>query len=158
MRRTGDFGYLDGNTFQALELPYEGRELSLVVLLPKEKGSLAKLEESLTAANLDDWLTRPKAQQVAVELPRFKVTSRVELARVLSEMGMPLAFGSGADFSGMTRQEKLSISKVIHQAFVDVNEEGTEAAAATAVAMLRASAPVEPVIFRADHPFLFLLR
>ncbi len=158
MKQTGDFNYMEDEALQALELLYEGRELSFVALLPKEKNGLARLEDSLTAAKLNGWLANMKSQEVAVELPKFKITSRFDLADVLSTMGMPLAFRGGADFSGMTMEQKLFISKVIHQAFVDVNEEGTEAAAATAVVMMRASAPQKRVSFRADHPFLFLLR
>jgi serine protease inhibitor len=158
MRQAGDFNYVEDETLQALELPYEGRELSFIALLPKEKNGLARLEKSLTAAKFDSWLAKLKSQKVRVELPKFKMTSRFDLADVLSAMGMPLAFRAEADFSGMTTKEKLSISKVLHQAFVEVNEEGTEAAAATAVAMMRASAVQKQVMFRADHPFLFLLR
>jgi serpin B len=158
MRQTGHFNYMEDEALQALELPYEGRELSFIAFLPKEKNGLARLEQSLTAAKLDSWLAKLKSQEVRVDLPRFKITSRFDLADVLSAMGMPLAFRAGADCSGMTTQEKLFISKVIHQAFVEVNEEGTEAAAATAVLMMRASAVQKQITFRADHPFLFLLR
>jgi serpin B len=158
MRQTGDFNYMEDDAVQALELPYEGRELSFIALLPKEKNGLVRLEESLTAAKLDGWLANLKSQQVTVELPKFKIESRFDLADNLSALGMPLAFGGGANFSGMTTKEKLYISKVIHQAFVDVNEEGTEAAAATAVVMMRASQPQKQLTFRADHPFVFLLR
>lgn len=157
MKQTGDFNYLDGNTFEALELPYLGRELSMVVLLPKEKNGLANLEQSLTAAKVNGWLDNLKPKKVTVELPKFKVTSRFNLGDVFSKMSMPLAFSAGADFSGMT-QTKLFISDVIHQAFVDVNEEGTEAAAATAVVMRLPGPVVTPINFRANHPFLYLLR
>jgi serpin B len=158
MQQTGKFRYLDGDTFEVLELPYEGNELAMVVFLPRDKNGLAKFEESLTAAKLDGWLGRLEPRQVEVGLPRFKVGSRFELSTLLSEMGMPLAFRQDADFAGMTAAAKLFISKVIHQAFVDVNEEGTEAAAATAVVMRGAGRPEKGVVFRADHPFLFLLR
>jgi serpin B len=92
-----------------------------------------------------------------VFLPRFTVTSAFDLAEVLPSMGMVLAFTGEADFSGMTGRKELFISAVVHQAFADVNEEGTEAAAATAVVMSR-SASQPPPLFRADHPFLFLIR
>jgi serpin B len=159
MHQTGDFKYAEGEGFQAVELPYEGGELSMVVLLPREKDGLGKLEQSLTAAKLDGWLGKLASKQVKVELPRFKLEARFNLEEILPAMGMPLAFRPGADFSGISTTEQLRISKVIHQAFVDVNEGGTEAAAATAVVLSRpAPPPEEPVAFRADHPFLFLLR
>jgi serpin B len=159
MRQTGEFNYAEGEGFQALELPYEGGDLSMVVLLPREKDGLGKLEQSLTAAKLDSHLAQLKSRRVQVGLPRFKLKARFDLSEVLQAMGMPLAFTSAADFSGISTTQKLMISKVIHQAFVDVNEGGTEAAAATAVVMREAAPPPEtPVPFQADHPFLFLLR
>ena len=96
-----------------------------------------------------------------MHLPKFKMTSEFDLGDVLASMGMSLAFSDKADFSGMSAQEQLYFSAVIHKAFVDVNEEGTEAAAATAVAVRLAAElprPEEPVEFRADHPFMFLIR
>src|SRR5436190_16444807 len=102
-----------------------------------------------------------KVRRVDVSLPKFKVTGMMSLGDTLRAMGMPLAFTDAADFSGMTGKKDLLISKVIHKAYVDVNEEGTEAAAATAVNMQpTAAAPVqeEPVVFRADHPFLYAIR
>jgi serpin B len=157
MRQTEAFRYAEDEAFQAIELPYKGNELSMVVLLPREKDGLAKLEQSLSAAKLDGWLSKLKTRQVAVELPRFKIEARVNLASELMNMGMRLAFSPMADFSGIS-SESLMISKVIHQAFVDVNEAGTEAAAATAVVVMRASDAGTPAVFKADHPFVFLLR
>ena len=100
-----------------------------------------------------------RSKKVKVYLPRFKTTSAFMLGKTLVGMGMSRAFTASADFSGMTRQEKLQIAEVIHKAFVEVNEEGTEAAAATAVLMLRGGAALDPTpVFRADHPFIFLIR
>jgi serpin B len=160
MHQTKEHRYLDGGTFQALELPYESGELSMVVFLPKQVDGLAELEQTLTAARLADWLPRLKQHQVEVALPRFKVTAEFQLNDALAELGMPLAFGQGADFSGMTGKKDFLISAVVHKAFVDVNEEGTEAAAATAVVMKVLSAPptLQRVTFRADRPFLYLIR
>jgi serpin B len=160
MHRTGRLNCLDGGGFQALELPYAGEALSMVVLLPKETGGLAEFERSLTAKSLSGWLAKLRPHRVDVALPRFEVEKGFELQDMLSAMGMPAAFGPQADFSGMNGQRDLFISAVVHKAFVDVNEEGTEAAAATAVLMTRASAArPEPIIsFRADHPFVFLIR
>lgn len=157
MEQEGSFPYAAEEGFQVLELPYEGGDVSMVVLLPREKDGLGKLEQALTATKLDSCLGKLAVRKVEVVLPRFKFTARYQLADDLKAMGMPLAFGFNADFSGISTGAKLGISRVIHQAFVDVNEEGTEAAAATAV-VVRAPGPPTEATFRADHPFLFLLR
>lgn len=163
MHQQGEYGYFDGGTFQALELPYAGKNLSMVVLLPKTIDGLGDLEKDLTADKLAGWIGKLHKQEVIVTLPKFKTEQRVSLGKTLSEMGMKLAFDDQkADLSGMAgKPGTLFISDVIHKAFVDVNEEGTEAAAATAVVIARPSAiHVEPPtpVFRADHPFLFLIR
>jgi len=153
------FRYRDGGTFHALELPYQSRQLSMIVLLPKKVDGLAELEKNLTSARLDEWLKAMKVHQVNVALPKFKFSAEFSLKDVLSAMGMPLAFSKQADFTGMTTRERLYIDKVLHKAFVDVNEKGTEAAAATAVVVRPTSAPNYPrADFRADHPFVFLIR
>jgi serpin B len=159
MRQTGKFPYFDGETFQLLEMPYAGSTVAMVVLLPKAPDGLGALEARLTASNLSTWLGKTSRSNVAVEFPRFTVTETVRLAAVLREMGMPLAF-AGGDFSGMNGQRNLAFSEVIHKAFVDVNEKGTEAAAATAVVMSAGSSAREPKIikFLADRPFVFLIR
>jgi serpin B len=161
MHRTGHFQYHDGGDFQALELPYRGKNLALLVLLPKRVDGLAALEGRLTAANLATWLGRLREQEVQVALPRFKVTRAFNLNQVLESLGMRQAFvAGGADFTEMsgTGGRRLFIQAVVHKAFVDVNEEGTEAAAATGVAIAKEAAPAEPAVFRADHPFVFLVR
>jgi serpin B len=159
MSQTAVYPYAEDEGLQALELPYKGREVSMVVLLPREKDGVGKLEQSLTAGRLDAWLGKLKSRRVAVELPRFKLQVGYGLSKALEAMGMPLAFSTRADFSGISTAQTLMISRVIHQTFVDVNEKGTEAAAATAVGLkLPAPRPEKPVVFRADHPFLFLLR
>jgi serpin B len=120
------------------------------------------VESSLTTDALGKWTGGLERKKAKVTLPKFKMTSEFRLADVLKSMGMGDAFDvKKADFSGMATAEPLFISEVIHKAYVDVNEEGTEAAAATAVAMLAGSAPPkpeEPVVFTADHPFVFLIR
>jgi len=165
MHREGRFNYFNGGTFQALEIPYKSQELSMIVLLPNDVGGLPALEESLTAANAKDWLHRlGPVPKVIVSLPSFKMTQQFGLKDKLGAMGMVQAFQEhSANFSGMSDDPRgLFISAVIHKAFIDVNEEGTEAAAATAVtmrhAMARMPVQVQPVVFRADHPFLFLIR
>ena len=158
MRRTGTYGYYDSVEFQALEMPYVGDELSMVVLLPKTKDGIGMLESALDTETLDSAIAGLREREVQVAFPRFELTSKFSLASVLSRMGMETAFSSRADFSGMC-EEPLFIGAVEHKAFVQVNEEGTEAAAATAVTMqLLASAQAEPPKFVADHPFVFLIR
>jgi serpin B len=156
MHQTKKFGYFDGGSFQALEMPYVGKELAMVVLLPKEADGLAELEKSLTADALAGWTSRLAEENVQVALPRFKTSSAFSLKDTLSDMGMKRAFEESADFSGMGGQERLCLSAVVHKAYVDVNEEGTEAAAATAVGVHTVS--WEGYLFIADHPFVFLIR
>jgi serpin B len=159
MHQTAEFNYLDGGTFQALEMPYAGKDLSMVVLLPKKVDGLADLEKDLSADKLAGWVGKLGKREVIVTLPKFKTTQQMSMKKVLSEMGMTLAFTDLADFSGMAEKGGLSISDAIHKAFIDVNEEGTEAAAATGVIVrLTSKAPTPTPEFRADHPFVFLIR
>jgi len=158
MSLKSDFGLFESDQLQALEMPYDGERLAMVILLPRARDGLAALEESLSAETLDEWLEEAAVRETQVILPRFKVTSRFDLGRMLAEMGMPLAFAPGrADFSGMNGKRDLFIGKVIHQAWVEVDEQGTEAAAATAVGMMTTSLE-RPPLFHANHPFLFLIR
>ncbi len=161
MAQTGHFGYHDGGTFQAVELPYRGNERSMVVLLPKQVDGLGALEDSLNEAKLSACIKGLANKRVELELPRFQLSEGFELSKVLSALGMGVAFDpSRADFSGMTGQRDRYVSNVLHKAYVDVNEAGTEAAAATAVVMMPTAMPVatRTVEFHADHPFLFLIR
>ena len=155
-------GYFNGGTYQLVSIPYKTGELSMVVLLPNDNAGLPALEQSLTSAKLQQALNQLRGgAKVILTLPRFKMTQRFQLEDTLSAMGMAAAFkGGSADFSGMTGKRDFWISAAIHKAFIDVNEEGTEAAAATGIGMRSmAVARVEPpVVFRADHPFVFLLR
>jgi serine protease inhibitor len=160
MMQTVDFYlYAQNDDVQILELPYEQNELSMLALLPPKVDGLAELEKKLTADNLDKWRGQLKKHQVNAKLPKFKFTSEFKLIPVLSAMGMGIAFGPKADFSGMTTRENLFISAVIHKAFVAVDEKGTEAAAATAVTMRPTAIQEAPMAtFHADHPFVFLIR
>jgi len=164
MHRAGHYDYFDGGSFQILGLPYKSGQLSMIVFLPKDMDGLPALEQSLTAASARQWLSQLQpVPRVIVTFPRFKVTEQLELGSTLGKMGMPKAFdGKTADFSGMTGDRELSLSAVIHKAFIDVSETGTEAAAASATAMMgmamRAPDPTPPPEFRADHPFIFLIR
>jgi serpin B len=151
--------YMENESLQVLELSYSGKELSMVVLLPREIDGLAQLESMLSTANMSSWIGNLKERKVIVSLPKFKTTSDFSLGNTLDSMGMTDAFdGSAADFSGMDGKRDLFISAVIHKAFVDVNEKGTEAAAATAISIHVTSVAPSPLVFRADHPFVFLVR
>ena len=161
MHQTEKFAYLKAEGLQALELPYEGHALSMVILLPDKVDGLTDLEQGLTADKLFAWRGQMKRRQVELTLPKFKMTSEFALKGVLSSLGMVDAFTTAADFSGMDGSKNLSIQHVIHKAFVDVNEDGTEAAAATAVAVAVTSAPLEPeqpIVVKVDHPFVFAIR
>jgi serpin B len=161
MNQAEEFNYSENGTVQILEMPYEGDNLSMVILLPKERRGMVGLENLLNAENLRDWLSALIKQEVIISLPRFKMTSEFLLNEALQSLGMVDAFDAKlADFSGMAVDPAgLCISKVIHKAFVDVNEEGAEAAAATAVVMMRNGMPQPPKpVFRADHPFIFIIR
>ncbi len=159
MNQTGQFNYMETESFQGLELPYVDDELSMIILLPNKFDGLDKFEKTLTAENLSKWMDELNNREVRVSIPKFKMTSQFALASVLESMGMTDAFSANADFSGMNGRRDLFISAVIHKAYVDVNEEGTEAAAATAVTMkLTSVGPARIPVFCADHPFLFLIR
>jgi serpin B len=160
MHQQEDFRYAAVDGLQVLELPYVGREISMVVLLPERRDGLAALEEKLSAENVDRWIGSLGKREVKLALPKFKLTSQFQLSTALKALGMTSAFSDRADFSRMSTGERLKISEVLHKAFVDVNEQGTEAAAATAVLIETTAAPIpqEPVDFTADHPFVFLLR
>jgi serpin B len=167
MHLTTGFNYSDGGSVQLLEIPYKNKELSMIVLLPKAIEGLLAFEESLTPVNMQQLLgqLRP-ARTVIVTMPKFKMEAQFGLKDTLIVMGMKEAFDKKmADFSGLASREtmqrdgNLYIGAVIHKAYVDVNEEGTEAAAATAVTgVLTASLPTRPIIFRADHPFMCVIR
>jgi len=184
MHQEKSFRYAESESLQILAMPY-GQEfsqdpstrrikrypnrLSLIVLLPKETHGLKKLETQLSAENLTQWRSQLRGRPVILYLPRFKMTSTFSMAKTLTAMGMNDAFSKiKANFSGINGieggDEGLCINAVLHKAFVDVNEKGTEAAAATMVHMTMmgyggdAPPPPPPVIFRADHPFIFLIQ
>jgi serpin B len=159
MNQTAEFKYTEQEDFQGLQLGYVEDELSMIILLPGENLDLAEFEKKLTAENLAGWSAGFVKRQVRVSIPKFKQLSQFSLAGILRSMGMTEAFSTDADFSGMNGKRDLFISAVIHKAFVDVNEEGTEAAAATAVAVaVTAVQPKSIPVFRADRPFLLIIR
>lgn len=157
MKRTEFFGYAEGEGYQAVELPYDGRELSMVILLP-QAGKFESFENALEAGRVDGIVDDLVRRQVALTMPKFEFESGFSLKDALAAMGMPDAFTGAADFSGMTGSRDLFIGEVLHKAFVSVDEAGTEAAAATAVIMKEAEMPAEPVEVAMDRPFIFLIR
>ncbi|KAM7228985.1 hypothetical protein CapIbe_020273 [Capra ibex] len=163
MKQTDSFNFVSLEDVQAkiLEIPYKGEELSMMVLLPNKVDGLPKLEDQLTAEKLIAW-TSPQnmgKRQVHLYLPRFKVEESYDLVPTLQALGMVDAFrGKVADFSGMTGKYDLVVSKVFHKCFVEVTEEGTEAAAATGVGVSVVTSLPFHESFRCDHPFLFLIK
>ena len=157
MKQTESFGYAEGDGYQSVELRYDGGELSMVILLP-EAGNFQAFEEGLQADQVSDILSGLQPAAVALTMPKFEFDSEFSLTDTLAEMGMPIAFSGAADFSGMTGSPDLSISEVIHKAFVSLDEAGTEAAAATAVIMDESETPGEPTEVTIDRPFIFLIR
>jgi serpin B len=159
MQRTGEMSYAEGANFQLLELPYAGGQVSMIVLLPKS-GQFADVAKNLTVGQLDQAIGSLRSTQVDLSLPKFKFDWSAALPDALKALGMTDAFDDQADFSGMDGAKDLYISNVLHKSFVAVDENGTEAAAATAVAVAGMAAPVQqnPVEFKADRPFLFLIR
>jgi serpin B len=159
MHQKHKFGYWENEWLQVLEMPYKDKSLSLVALLPKEKSGISKLEQKLTLENMMKWQKNLRTRKVIVFFPKFKIDSKFSLSRILAAMGMHDAFDpSRADFSAMVGKKELHISAVIHKAFVEVNEEGTEAAAATGIVVGVTSIAPSPPIFKADHPFFFFIR
>ena len=151
MRRTGEFGYAAGNGWQAVDIPYVFGELAFTVAMGDTAKTVLPAGEELFAAMAP--------RQVQLGLPRFDIETATDLVEVLTEMGMVTAFTAAADFSGITQSASLAIGAVIHQANITVDEEGTEAAAATAVIMVETSAPADdPVVLTVDRPFTFWLR
>ncbi len=159
MYQEKDFRVAEDENTQVLEMPYKGKRLSMVVLLPKQKNGISELEKTLTAEKLNSLISKLRSMKVQVTFPKFKVETGYDLVSPLVKLGMKDAFSTRADFSGMDGTRDLYISAIMHKAFVEVDEKGTEAAAATAVMMAVTSlAPSPPYQFNADHPFLFFIR
>lgn len=155
--RVQNLNYAETDDLQILEMLYEGEDISMLVLLPKGN-SLDKLEGSLNLQNLKKWRGMLKREEVEVYFPKFKLERKYSMAEDLEKLGMPSAFEpSEADFSGLTGKRDLFVTAAIHQAFVEVNEEGTEAAAATGIVLGR-TAVSRHFLFRADHPFIFIIQ
>lgn len=151
------FGYFEDASMQMLELPYEGDDLSMVIILPRENDTRT-VDDNSSVQKIQQNISDMNQRNMDIYLPKFKFDTDYRMSDTLVSMGMPTAFGSEADFSGMTGSKDLIISEVIHKAYVDVNEEGTEAAAATGVVMKETAVMTDFITFKADHPFLFLIR
>ncbi|MDO8562599.1 MAG: serpin family protein, partial [Candidatus Limnocylindria bacterium] len=156
MSQSANLPYGAGDGYQAVRLPYVGG-LSMVAIVP-EPAKLSSFERGLDGAALRRIVTGLIGTQVILSMPTFSFRSKAQLKDALGELGMPVAFTDRADFSGMTKQEPLKIADVIHQAFIAVDENGTEAAAATGVVMGATSAPLKQVELKIDRPFLFLIQ
>jgi len=158
MKQTKALGYVSGDSYEAVELPYSGNELSMVVLLPRS-GQFAAFEKSLDPSSLSGILAGLKSKNMVLTMPRFSFDSSFGLKPTLATMGMQDAFSPGvADFSGMNGNRDLYITAVVHKSFVSVDEAGTEAAAATGVVVGVVSAPESPINVTVDRPFIFLIR
>lgn len=160
MHQTSSFRYAETDTAQVLEMNYDGTPLAFDIILPKAVGGLGELERSLTQDKLTVWFSGLSSRKVDVSMPKFRAESQFQLQKVLSRMGMAEAFSRSADFSGIDGRRDLFVGSIVHKAFVDVGEQGTEAAAATGITVrpLAMRREEEPVVFRADHPFLFFVR
>lgn len=161
MFKKDKFSYYEDDEYQILQLEYEGKEQEMVILLPKERNTLLEKLPTFDGQKLFDLIDSTDLLTVKVYLPKLKVESTHQLHETFSDLGMKIPFTDNADFSSMTTEEPLKISKIIQKAFVEVDEEGTEAAAATAITMCRVtsinfSTPRE-YIFRADHPFIYFI-
>ena len=157
MAQSESFAYADGDGYQAVEMLYNGSEMSMVILLP-DSGEFESFEDGLDAAVVDQIIASLEFNQVDLAMPKFEYEYECGLSDTLAGMGMPIAFTPDADFSGMTGGRELFIGDVLHKAYVSVDEEGTEAAAATAVIMRLTAMPAEPVQMTVDRPFIFLIR
>ncbi len=159
MHSFGDFKYMENLDFQMISLPYQGNKQSMVVVLPKDPEKMTVVEKQLSTTQIQKVMSS-KPKKVYLDLPKFKLTLNLGLKEYLKEMGMVSAFSSGADFSKMSPINGLYISNVVHKAFIEVDEKGSEAAAATAVVMIEKMAPSQtplPKNFMADHPFLIYI-
>ena len=157
MHQTESLGYMEGDGYQAVELPYDGQELSMVILLPEE-GAFNTFENNLNIAFVNPVLDNLELQRVALTMPKFEYESAFGLKDALTTLGMGVAFTPDADLSGMDGKHDLFIQDVVHKAFVAVDESGTEAAAATAVIVGLTAMPAEPVTMTIDRPFIFFIR
>ncbi|NIM96341.1 MAG: serpin family protein [Anaerolineales bacterium] len=157
MSQEEGFPYAEGDGYQAIELPYVGGQTSMVILLPEE-GRFEEFESALSVEQVAEIIGSMQFESLILTMPKFEFESDFSLSKTLAEMGMPTAFGFDADFSGMNGKRDLYISDVVHKAFVLVDEEGTEAAAATAVIVAEMGAIIPEIEMKIDRPFIFMIR
>ena len=159
MHQTGEFNYMENDMLQMIELPYEGDRLSMLVILPKlvRNNNIGNIEKDISGKMLDDYCAQLKKEEVDVALPKFKLETSYRLVPVLKNMGMTSAFNNKANFSGISGKNDLYISDVLHKASVEVDEEGTEAAAATVVIM-HEKCMRRAKRFIANNPFIFMIK
>ncbi|UCC80267.1 MAG: serpin family protein [Candidatus Zixiibacteriota bacterium] len=158
MNQENRFRYLENDSFQAVELPYGNRAFSMIIFLPKPDAGIDDLIGRLDDASLKLWTGNLRSRKGTISMPRFKLEYNKTLTDMLSSLGMGMAFSGAADFSGISAQDQMFISFVKHKTYVDVDEEGTEAAAVTSVGMATSAGPSEKFVMRVDRPFLFLIR
>lgn len=158
MCRQGPIRYARDEYFEMIELPYKGKKFSMMILLGHPRAAIKAIAKMLTADAVQDLYDHMNEFEVRVFLPRFKIEGAFGLSETLAAMGMTDAFDERADFSGMNGSKDLYINDVIHKALIEVDEKGSEAAAATGVVMRTKSAFFDGVTFKADHPFVFLIR
>jgi serpin B len=155
MAQKGRFLYFEGDGVKVLRLPFAATGRSMIVILPDRADGFAALEQQLSPSGVKSWADRLRQEDVNVFLPRFMMNSRWTMEAILSSLGMPAAFSkASADFSGITGARGLFLDRVLHQVILQIDEEGVEAAAGTALTLKKGGS----VLFRADHPFLFLIR
>lgn len=159
MQQEHTFSYYRNDLFAMAEMPYGQGNYAMLVLLPNQGKTINEILNSLNSQNWNEWKTGLQEKKLRIEFPKLKFTYKITLNQVLSKMGMGIAFTDDADFSGINPAEDLLISKVLHHSFLEVNEEGTEAAAVTVVEVGVTSAPVEPEVipFIVNKPFLFAI-
>jgi serpin B len=160
MNQHGRYNYYEDSNIKAIEIPYMDNKASMVIFLPNEKNGITEFEKSFDYKYYQKIISSFQSSEVRLSLPKFKATNKFNLSATLSQMGMPMAFSpGGADFSGIDGKRDLCISTVIHQAFINVDEKGTEAAAATIVMLAGAARPSSDMkVFNADHPFIFCIK
>ena len=158
MKQKTDFSVYEGNGFMLAEFPYGQGNFVMDVILPDEQGGLSNTVASLTGESFTGWLNQMSERETDVSFPRFKYGFKKTLKDVLTDMGMGIAFSDGADLSNITDQYDLLINEVTHQTFIETNEEGTEAAAATVVDIGLTSMPPAALVFKMDHPFIYIIR